>query len=105
RAGPAGLRGRAVGVDCDGAPFTHVGGRVPFEVPLRSLGLGGAGALRRVAAVVHYLDVGGIPAGDAPGVAAILAGARLRSRDDDQLLKQALAVFDLLYAGYAENGE
>src|SRR5262245_4946012 len=102
---PAGLPRKAVGFDFDGALFTHVEGLVTFEVLLRSFGLEGDGALRRVADVVHYLDVGGIPAGDAPGVAAILAGARLRSRDDDQLLKQALAVFDLLYAGYAENGE
>src|SRR5262249_30901922 len=102
---PAGLPRKAVGFDFDGAPFTHVEGLVTFEVLLRSFGLEADGALRRVADVVHYLDVGGIPAGDAPGVAAILAGARRRSRDDGQLLKHALAVFDCLYAGYAERGE
>ena len=57
---------------------------------------------RKLAEVVHYLDVGGLPVSDAPGLGTLLAGARQRSRDDDHLLKQAIALFDLLYAAYME---
>jgi hypothetical protein len=99
---PARLPARAVGFDFDGAAFTHVEHRVTFEVLLESFGLEADGALRRVAALVHYLDVGGIPVADAAGVATLLAGARQRSRDDDQLLDRALAIFDWLHAAYAE---
>jgi hypothetical protein len=91
----------AVGFDFDGACFTHVDNRVTFEVLLQSFGLDGDPALARMAALVHYLDVGGLPAGDAPGVVAMLAGARQQSRDDDELLARALGLLDLLYAGYA----
>jgi hypothetical protein len=100
---PGALPPQAVGFDFDGAPFTHVENRVTFEVLLKSFGLEADAALRRLADVVHYLDVGGIPVSDAPGVATILAGAKQKSRDDDQLLKHALALFDFLYAAYAES--
>ena len=99
---PRDLPKNAVGFDFDGAPFTHVESRVTFEVMLKSFGLGGDAALLKLAEVVHYLDVGGIPVSDAPGVGAILAGAKQRSRDDDQFLKQALTVFDLVYTAYSE---
>jgi hypothetical protein len=99
---PAGLPKGAVGFDFDGAPFTHVESRVTFEVLLRSFGLEVDGALRRLGDLVHYLDVGGIPAADATGVATLLTGAKQQSRDDDQLLKHALALFDWLYAAYRD---
>ena len=91
-----------MGFDFDGAPFTHVENLVTFEVLMKSFGLESDSALRRLADVVHFLDVGGIPAADAPGVATILAGAKQRSRDDDALLKHALTVFDWIYAQYKE---
>jgi hypothetical protein len=99
---PAALPKNAVGFDFDGAPFTHVDNLVTFEVLMKSFGLEGDAALRKLGDVVHYLDVGGIPANDAPGMATVLAGAKQRSRDDDQLLKLALAVFDCVYAAYAD---
>ena len=99
---PADLPKDAVGYDFDGAPFTHVDNRVTFEVMLRSFGLEGDAALAKLAEVVHYLDVGGLPVSDAPGIGAMLAGARQRSRDDDHFLRQAITLFDLLYAAYAE---
>jgi hypothetical protein len=99
---PAALPKHAVGFDFDGAPFTHVEHRVTFEVLLRSFDLEADGALRRLADVVHYLDVGGIPVADAAGVATALAGAKQQSRDDDQLLKRALVLFDWLYAAYRD---
>ena len=103
---PADLPKHAVGFDFDGAPFTHVESRVTFEVFLKSFDLEGDDALRRLGDLVHYLDVGGIPVADAAGVATALTGAKQQSRDDDQLLKHALALFDWLYAAYtdAESG-
>jgi hypothetical protein len=79
-----------------------VDNRVTFEVMLRSFGLDSDPALLKLAEVVHYLDVGGIPVGDAPGLGTMLAGARQRSRDDDQFVKLAITLFDLVYAAYAE---
>ncbi len=99
---PADLPRKAVGFDFDGAQFTHVDNRVTFEVLLKSFALDSDGALLKLADLVHYLDVGGLPVSDAPGVAAMLTGAKQRSRDDDQLLRHAITLFDLLYAAYAE---
>ena len=99
---PADLPSEAVGFDFDGAPFTHVDSRVTFEVFLKSFDLEADVALRRLGDLVHYLDVGGIPVADAAGVATILTGAKQQSRDDDQFLKHALALFDWLYAAYTD---
>jgi hypothetical protein len=67
---------RALGFDFDGATFTHVGGRVTFEVLAASFGLDADPALARIAAIVHFLDVGGVPVAEAPGIEAVLAGLR-----------------------------
>src|SRR5262245_15780573 len=99
---PADMPANAVGFDFDGAQFTHVDTRVTFEVMLRSFALDGDAALLRLAEVVHYLDIGGLPVSDAPGIGTMLAGAQHRSRDDDHLLRQAIILFDLVYAAYAE---
>lgn len=90
----------ALGFDFDGAAFTHVGGRVSFEVLLASFGLDGDPALMRVAAVVHFLDVGGISVTEAMGVEAVLAGLRDSVADDDKLLIEAGRVFDGLYRNF-----
>lgn len=93
---------RAVGFDFDGAPFTHVGNRVTFEVLLVAFRLDGDPALARLAMLVHYLDAGGIPVKDAAGLKTILLGAQARCRSDDQLLGEALKLFDFLYSAYQE---
>src|SRR5438874_2256691 len=53
-------------------------------------------------ALVHYLDVGGIPVPEAAGFAAIMAGARAQQANDDKLLHSMSAVLDALYASYSE---
>ncbi len=88
----------AIGFDYDGARFTHVGTRVTFEVLARSFELDGDSKLQRIAGAVHYLDVGGIPAPEAAGLEAVLAGLREVHGDDDRLVRAASAVFDALYA-------
>lgn len=93
---------RAVGYDFDGAEFTHVGSRVTFEVLAESFALESDSALARIGALVHYLDVGGIPVAEAAGLEALLQGAHGMIADDDRLLAEAMRIFDLLYASFAQ---
>jgi hypothetical protein len=91
-----------VGFDFDGAEFTHVDSKVTFEVLLSSFNLEHDAGLARLGALVHHLDVGGIPIAEAPGFATIMAGARSLQQDDDALLKAMTPVLDSLYAGYGD---
>ena len=91
---------RAVGFDFDGAEFSHVDSKVTFEVLLRSFGLEGDAGLTRLGALVHYLDVGGIPVEEAPGFAAIVSGARALAPDDDALLRSVTPALNGLYQSY-----
>jgi hypothetical protein len=96
---------RAVGFDFDGAEFTHVDSKVTFEVLVSSFALDQDLGLIRLGALVHHLDVGGIPTAEGPGFATILAGARKLQPDDDALLKAITPVLDSLYAEYVSAGE
>lgn len=97
---PAKCPKTALGFDFDGAAFTHVDGRVSFEVLAASFGLDGDPALARIAAIVHCLDVGGVPVAEAAGIEAVLAGARAAAPNDDKLLAEASRLFDNLYKNY-----
>lgn len=99
---PAKCPKAALGFDFDGARFTHVGGRVSFEVLAASFGLEGDPAIARIAAIVHCLDVGGVPIAEAAGIEAVLAGARAVAPNDDKLLVEAGRVFDNLYKNYRQ---
>lgn len=90
----------ALGFDFDGAAFTHVGNRVSFEVLAASFGLDADPAIARIGALVHALDVGGVPVAEAAGIEAILAGARERCSDDDALLAEACRIFDALRTAF-----
>ncbi|HZV53774.1 MAG TPA: chromate resistance protein ChrB domain-containing protein [Rhodocyclaceae bacterium] len=90
----------ALGFDFDGAAFTHVGSRVSLEVLMASFGLEDDAALVRIAAIVHYLDVGGVAVPEAAGIEAVLTGLRAAAPDDDKLLAEAGRVFDGLYTAY-----
>ncbi len=85
----------ALGFDFDGATFSHVDGRVTFEVLLASFALE-MPALQRLGGLVHFLDAGGVQPPEAIGVESVLAGLRATILDDDQLLQAASAVFDAL---------
>ncbi|HET7792882.1 MAG TPA: chromate resistance protein ChrB domain-containing protein [Rhizobacter sp.] len=91
---------RALGFDFDRATFTHVGDRVTFETLMASFGLEADAALRRLAAIVHALDVGGEPVPEAKGFEAVMSGARERLTDDDALLAEMSTVLDSLYAHF-----
>jgi hypothetical protein len=97
---------RAVGFDFDGAEFTHVDTRVTFEVLLQSFALDGDPALRRLADLVHFLDVGGVVVPEAGAIELMLRSKQQRCRSDDLLLREAQVLLDDLYAGYAgKSGE
>jgi hypothetical protein len=93
---------RALGFDFDGAAFTHIGGKVTFEVLSASFGLDSDVALERLGVMVHYLDVGGIPVVEAAGFEAIVRGARQQFADDDSFLAEAERILDFVYAGYGQ---
>ncbi len=90
----------AVGFDFDGAAFTHVDGLTTYEVLIAAFGLGADQALGRIGAVVHYLDVGGVPVPEAAFFEAILSGLRESCAGDDQLLERMTSVLDALYASF-----
>jgi hypothetical protein len=92
---------RAIGFDFDGAAFSHVESKVTFEVLVASFGLECDAGLTRLGALVHFLDVGGIPMPEAAGLSAIVSGARALQPNDDALLRQVTPVLDSLYHAYA----
>ena len=92
----------SVGFDFDGAEFTHFENRVTFEVLLSSFGLGSDSALASIGEVVHFLDVGGIPVADARGLETLLKGIKAKTRNDDELAREAGKIFDHFYSAYAQ---
>lgn len=101
-ASPADCKKSWLGFDFDGATFTHVGSRVTFEVLASSFGLDADPAIARIGDIVHCLDVGGAPAPEAAGIAAVLGGLARRISDDDQLMNETDRLFDGLHAAFIE---
>lgn len=82
-----------LGFDFDGATFSHVGHYVSFEVMLMSFGLEQS-SLKRLAALIHYLDVGGIQPPESAGIESVLMGLRDTILDDDLLMRTVSSIFD-----------
>jgi hypothetical protein len=76
---------------------------VTFEVIAQSFGIDDA-AIKRLGAVIHALDVGGIQPAEAQGVEAIIAGLKVSTKTDDQLLDKASGVFDALVGAFTKEG-
>ncbi|MBU6492076.1 chromate resistance protein ChrB domain-containing protein [Pandoraea sp.] len=91
----------ALGFDFDGAAFTHVGALVTFQVLAASFGLDHDAGLRQLGEMVRALDVGGAPVPQASGFEAVLAGARQRACDDNELLDAICPVLDSLHAYFS----
>ena len=91
----------ALGFDFDGATFSHIGERVTFEVLLASFALDTDPGLARLGALVHYLDVGGVPVPEAEGFETILTGVREHSPDDNALLTAMSPILNALYTAFA----
>src|SRR5262249_16885656 len=92
----------AIGFDFDGAPFTHTGHRVTFEVFVASFDLALDPALTRLGVLVHSLDVGGVPVPEASGFEAILTGVRASCANDDQVIAAMTPVLDALYTAFEQ---
>jgi hypothetical protein len=88
----------ALGYDFDGATFTHVGDKVSFEVAAASFGLDADPALQRLGQLLHFIDIGGIPADGAAGVEMRVRGLVALHAEGDALRAAALPVFDALCA-------
>ena len=93
----------ALGFDFDGATFTHTDGLVTFEVLAQSFGVD-HDPIKRLGAVIHALDVGGIQPPEAQGVEAIISGFKRSSKTDDELLEKVGALFDALITSFAKEG-
>jgi hypothetical protein len=96
---PADCPGHALGFDFDGAAFSHVGDLVTVEAMMARFGLQ-TPALKRLGALIHYLDVGGTEPAEAPGIERALAGMCHAIKDDDALLLAVSALFDALCAAF-----
>lgn len=94
---------RALGFDFDQATFTHVGERVTFEVVAASFALDMDAGIQRLGALVHAIDVGGVPMDEAPGLELLIRGLQAQHPDDDALLAAAIPVFDALYLALQTN--
>ena len=99
-ASPAECPPHALGFDFDGATFSHMDGRVTFEVLVASFGLQDQAGIARLGLLVHYLDAGGVQPPEAVGVEGVLNGMRESMQDDDQLLAAASTVFDGILMHY-----
>ena len=99
---PADCPKKALGFDFDGAPFSHIGDKVTFEVLAANFGLDADPALGKIGALVHYLDVGGIPVAEAAGLERIISGARRRFSSDDEFLVEAEKILGFIYGGYSQ---
>lgn len=94
---PSECPAHALGYDFDGSAFTHIDNFVTFEVLLHSFELE-TPALKKIAEIVHYLDVGGFEPPEAIGIEKVIQGLRSQISNDDQLFELANYIFDGLYA-------
>lgn len=89
----------ALGFDFDDATFSHIGDKITFEVLLASFDLKSP-ALKRLASIIHFLDVGGVKPPETQGVAQVLTGLYESNLDDNQLLATTSIIFDGLLAAF-----
>ena len=80
--------------------FCNSASQVTYEVLLDAFGLTKDAALKRIAGIVHALDIGGAPVPEAAGVEAMLQGALRRASEESALLGETEKTFDLLYDAY-----
>ncbi|MGL4960199.1 MAG: chromate resistance protein ChrB domain-containing protein [Inquilinus sp.] len=78
--------------------ITHEGDRCSFEVLLARAGLDDP-ALQAIAEIVHDIDLkdGKFGREEATGIAHLIAGVAMGSKDDEQRIAQGSPVFDNLY--------
>ena len=92
----------AVGFGFEGASFANTRTRVTYEELLASFRLDRNAGLAKIGKLVHALDAGNRRVPEAAGVETLLAGARHRASNEDELLRESERTFDLLYEAYYE---
>jgi len=92
----------AVGFGFEGATFSNSARHVTFERLLSSFELDKNETLARIGTLVHFLDAGGTPVAEAPGVESMLQGAKRRTSNEDELFAECEKTFDLLFEAYFE---
>ena len=92
-----------VSFDLPEGDFTHEEDRCTFEVLLEAFSLR-AKALRKIAEVVHELDLkdGKFPNPQAIGVETILLGIRKTAKDDREALEEGIKTFERLHAALSK---
>jgi hypothetical protein len=85
--------------DVRGGEFTHKGDMCTFEVLLKAFGLKDS-ALRKIAEIVHNLDLKDekYRSHEMTGIEQVLIGIRKTAKDDQEMLKRGMEVFEMLYA-------
>lgn len=94
----------AVPFDMFGVEFSHQADSCTFETLCSMFGIHD-GAVERLAAIVHDLDLkdGRFGVREAPVVAAIIEGLQLAKSDDDPLLDAGMTLFDSLYRSFEQS--
>jgi len=87
-----------VAFDMLGGEFTHHGELCTFEVLVRSFGIKDR-AVRKIAEIVHDLDLKDDKYGNAAGsgIEEVLTGIRKTVKDDAEMLERGIAVFEMMY--------
>ena len=87
-----------ISFDMQGGEFTHHGDLCTFEVLMRSFGIKDK-AVRKIAEIVHDLDLKDDKYGNAAGsgIEEVLTGIRKTVKDDSEMLERGMAVFEMMY--------
>jgi hypothetical protein len=99
------LQADEVRFDMFEAEFTHEGDRCTFEVLLARLGLADP-ALTTIGEIVHDIDLkdGKFGREETSGIARLIEGIAMLSKDDGQRLDRGVTVFDDLYESFRRKG-
>ncbi|MEN8263576.1 MAG: chromate resistance protein ChrB domain-containing protein [Nitrospirota bacterium] len=89
----------AVIFDMKDGEITHIGDNCTFEVLVKSFAIKDK-AVRKIAQLVHELDIKDekFSSPEAKGIGEILLGIRKTGRNDKDILKRGMDVFEMLYA-------
>jgi hypothetical protein len=88
----------AIPYDVPGVEFTHVGERCSFDAFLTRYGFD-APALQQLAAIVRGADTSRLDlTPQSAGLYALSLGLSINYRDDHEMLKQGMVMYDALYA-------
>ena len=95
----------AVPYDVPDVHFTHDGELCSFDAFVKTYRLGGDPALARLAVIVRGADTGRLDlAPQAAGLLAVSLGLSLIFRDDHEMLKHGMVMYDALY-DWCRNGQ